>query len=242
MDPEDHVRFDLTEEEAGSPKCSFFGAGDDLKVRLNQIGFGRLADMNSALKALAISTWRWNFLVRSRKRATTLVEVISTSLTATSGRLEDKHRSDRRVNIAQCSALPLVEVAKRAMPSNNPNSPTVLPDSSTVTTTFQASEPLKICNPIVAKTQREVVRFKNLLRKGILFGFSPPVSSLYWVKPFFATAFETGKRMGIRRARKSVPNRQKNEPATPARQPVLKTRPPIWGKRAILLVIGCSWR
>ena len=56
MDPEDHVRFDLTKEEAASPKCSFFGAGDDLKVRLGQIGFGRLADMNSALMALAIST------------------------------------------------------------------------------------------------------------------------------------------------------------------------------------------
>ena len=129
--------------------------------------------MNSALMALAISTQRWNLSMRYRKRATTLIEIISTSLTATLGWLADKLRSDQRVNIAQCSALPLVQVqvqvhvevqvAERAMPSSNPNSPAVLPDSSTVTTTFQASEPLRICNPIVAKTQREVVRFKNLL-------------------------------------------------------------------------------
>ena len=157
----------MTKEEAASPKCSFFGAGDDLKVRLGQIGFGRLADMNSALMALAISTQRWNLSMRYRKRATTLIEIISTSLTATLGWLADKLRSDQRVNIAQCSALPLVQVqvqvAERAMPSSNPNSPTVLPHSRTVTTTFQASKPLRICNPIVAKTQREVVRFKNLL-------------------------------------------------------------------------------
>ena len=41
---------------AASVGWSFFGMGDDLKVRLGQMGFGRLADINSALMALAINT------------------------------------------------------------------------------------------------------------------------------------------------------------------------------------------
>ena len=41
---------------AASVGWSFFGTGDDLKVRLGQMGFGRLADINSALMALAINT------------------------------------------------------------------------------------------------------------------------------------------------------------------------------------------